>query len=64
MIERLIYPEWLDAGEDALDEKISELEIELRGNDKEFKRLFEEKHRIIKAFRPYAQFLMPMNQRR
>jgi hypothetical protein len=49
MIERLIYPEWLDAGEDALAEKISELEIELRGNDKEFKRLFEEKHRIIKA---------------
>jgi hypothetical protein len=49
MIERLIYPEWLDACEDALAEKISELELELRGNDKEFKRLFEERHRIIKA---------------
>jgi hypothetical protein len=49
MTERQIYPEWLDVGEDALAEKISEIEIELRDNDEEFKRLFEERQKIIET---------------
>jgi hypothetical protein len=44
--------------------KISELEIELRGNDKEFKRLFEEKTQDHQASPSLRTIFDAMNQRR
>lgn len=49
MNERQVYPEWLDTDEDMLAEKISEIEAALPDSYEEFKKLYEEKHRLMEA---------------
>jgi len=49
MSERMLYPEWLEIDEDTLAEKISDIEAELRDSNEEFRLLYEEKYRLLKA---------------
>jgi hypothetical protein len=49
MSERMLYPEWLEIDEDTLAEKISGIEAELRDSNEEFRLLYEEKYRLLKA---------------
>lgn len=48
MIERTVFPEWLETDEDVLAEEIAELENELYENDSDFKTMRDEKRRLMK----------------
>lgn len=49
MKEKMIYPEWLDRDEDEFIEAVSELEAELRESNKEFRKLDDEKDKILSS---------------
>lgn len=47
MAERLVYPEWMDAEDDLLAERIAELESELYDNDEDFAAMHDERRRLL-----------------
>lgn len=49
MKDKKVYPEWLDRDEDEFIEAVSELEAELRESDKEFRKLEDEKEKILSS---------------
>ena len=48
MIERTVFPEWLEANEDALAEEIDILESELYESNSNFKAMLDEKRKLLK----------------
>ena len=48
MIERSVYPEWLEADENVLAEDIADLESELYDSDEDFKKMLDEKCRLLR----------------
>ena len=48
MNERTVYPEWLEADEDALAEAIDTLESELYESNSDFKSMLDEKRKLLK----------------
>lgn len=48
MTERTVYPEWLEADEDALAEEIDILESELYEHNPDFKKMCDEKRKLLK----------------